>query len=998
MKKLPLLLYFAVFIFSSPASVFATNSQTDWPMVGADPQRTSHNNVEVRGPFNPSWTRPIDPYIDNKVQAIAADGKIFVSTAKGVYAFNAGDGSFAWNNLSDPCKCYGTEMPIGNSVTYFNGVLYAPGFDHKIHAINASSGTKLSGWNLNNFDSVGAGFDTSPLVISDSSTGNKPLVLIGNRDGKFYAFDGDTGAVKWSYTAVAPIKYSSAYKDGVVYFGDDASYAYALNVSNGGLKWKSAKFKGVGFDAYWPVIYTDTTVTPNKDWVIFTGSLKSSWVWFVGNRKTVEEINESTSPCTQTSGISYIWPSGSTIFDCSKISNWMKANPDDHISYVLDPQTGIEKTDVYAPFNPAPHDGGAQGYKQPPVVGGNNVLYTLIGTQSGGNGGATNTFFGWKFGTPYVAQVTNNSAISAASDEPRAITSGGNLLYYGEGFNHEFWGAMETNKATGSNASWIWDSRSAAGASSKFSQLTLEGKFCGSSSTCQSGSYSYFDGLQNLAPIPYAGKLYYLMGNVLVAMNSGSGSNLGLGMAPAPQVGNQAPADLAPTVNVLKQKLEAEVQKIIDVYSQTGKILRPGYLDSHHVSGSMVFGSAFVPYYIPGEHMADYFHLPSDTVTTLVNAYPYLSGPLQSAVKSYLQNMFGPGKAYDVSSVAHTGWNSGPKREWGEDTPVMVATLNGSNGLDFYLNKTPQSSINGQNERLNVGSFPPEAFYGAWKYAKLMNEQGLMTTAQIKTMFNSMSSKLVNPGSGNDLTSANLSKYPYLHNQVLTGYYGYLQLEKLAGNTSDITQSSKYAQYQSLLNSRISNFSDITWFADDDIFINVLNSAGNWMYLAPEVLNALKTSNRASQIQTVLNHAMLSEPFWFVSKYNRSFSESYNRPLFDYPSMFQANASFSGLNQAQLAKFLDVPAFEKGDLYYIQNLTAALDAPGGVVVTPVPSEIPKGNGEVNGIAPINNLDIRVILANWLKTAGLTLGSGLDQFGDSKVNSFDFAIVVKALGL
>ena len=46
----------------------------EWSMLAANPQRTSWTPEEVRGPFEPVWYRPIDPYIDNKVQVVAAAG------------------------------------------------------------------------------------------------------------------------------------------------------------------------------------------------------------------------------------------------------------------------------------------------------------------------------------------------------------------------------------------------------------------------------------------------------------------------------------------------------------------------------------------------------------------------------------------------------------------------------------------------------------------------------------------------------------------------------------------------------------------------------------------------------------------------------------------------------------------------------------------------------------------------------------------------------------
>ncbi len=49
--------------------------------------------------------------------------------------------------------------------------------------------------------------------------------------------------------------------------------------------------------------------------------------------------------------------------------------------------------------------------------------------------------------------------------------------------------------------------------------------------------------------------------------------------------------------------------------------------------------------------------------------------------------------------------------------------------------------------------------------------------------------------------------------------------------------------------------------------------------------------------------------------------------LYDYNAMFQAYAYIMKMPYDQLTKYLDVPAFETGDLFYIQNLIAALEAP-----------------------------------------------------------------------
>ncbi|CAG0947619.1 partial Serine/threonine-protein kinase AfsK, partial [Anaerolineae bacterium] len=226
-------------------------STNEWPMLAANPQRTSWSPEEVRGALNVAWYRPIEPYIPYKVQPIAAVGKIFVSTAKGLYAFSASNGSLAW--------VYPTELPLGHSPTVATvnskSVAYVGGYDHLIHAVDTQTGAMLAGYTPYE---AGAGFETNPLVIGNT-------IYAGNRDGYFYALDAATGSLKWRYQTGAEIRFSAAYKNGILYFASNDSYAYALNTS-GGLVWKSAKLLGQGFYSYWPVIYTNRAT--GKDYLV----------------------------------------------------------------------------------------------------------------------------------------------------------------------------------------------------------------------------------------------------------------------------------------------------------------------------------------------------------------------------------------------------------------------------------------------------------------------------------------------------------------------------------------------------------------------------------------------------------------------------------------------------------------------------------------------------------------------------------------------------------
>ena len=226
-----------------------------WPMLAGNPQRTSWTPEEVRGNLSVAWYAPIEPYIPYKIQPIAANDKIYVSTARGLYAFNASNGSIAW--------VYATEEPLGHSPTVatVNGTsaLFVGGYDRRIHALDALTGQKLAGYIPYE---AGAGFETNPLVVENT-------IYAGNRDGYFYALDAAGGALKWRYKTGGPILYSAAYKDGRLYFASNDAHAYALDAGTGALLWTSQKLLGSGFHAFWPVIYTHKS--SGKDYVIFTG-------------------------------------------------------------------------------------------------------------------------------------------------------------------------------------------------------------------------------------------------------------------------------------------------------------------------------------------------------------------------------------------------------------------------------------------------------------------------------------------------------------------------------------------------------------------------------------------------------------------------------------------------------------------------------------------------------------------------------------------------------
>ena len=99
------------------------------------------------------------------------------------------------------------------------------------------------------------------------------------------------------------------------------------------------------------------------------------------------------------------------------------------------------------------------------------------------------------------------------------------------------------------------------------------------------------------------------------------------------------------------------------------------------------------------------------------------------------------------------------------------------------------------------------------------------------------------------------------------------------------------------------------------------------MFLTPEIADYMH-SHLQSQVQEAIDEYNEVAPYWFVSKFDNSVGEGTFQHLYDYPAVFQAKAYILKEPYDELVKYLDVPAFARGDLFYIQDLVAALAASG----------------------------------------------------------------------
>lgn len=558
--------------------------------------------------------------------------------------------------------------------------------------------------------------------------------------------------------------------------------------------------------------------------------------------------------------------------------------------FVLNRQSGQEVTydfdgdgrPEYAPFL---WFGTHSGNRYPPIVGADGVLYMSNDYQSS-PAIPWGHISGWKIDTPFISLPTSGRN---AVDEPQGYAAGGNLIYWNRCCDRV--GAAFDISQPGTE--WNYFSYNLVqllpGYNSRyFNPDPVDYTHVFAAFGGPNGVYG-FHGDTN-PPIPYQGKVYMHRSNAIIAFASSSSAPSALPLAETVAAASPGLTQLGPAG--LQARLAEEIQKMLSAGH-----LRPGFAIHGHFD-------------MPSQHqcgddLVEYFHNPADTIVTLVQALPHLPESMQPQVKAYLQAEF---SAYPPYLYNHIGWRDGAAREAFDLPPEVTQALPGL---------PPEVGISGF-----VWGFNPYNVYALSQYAALQNDphvaQQLLTAAQ--------NNRAVMDNLRNVPSNAVLAKMPFVHNAYIAGYLGYLELERLAGRA----ESSQFRQELSrLLQLRASQFSKDSAYAmaatrDEGAYCRTLNVASNFMFLVPELADYLH-DHALAKVQSALAEYEQIAPYWFVSFAEEGFGENALNPLYDGQALFLAKAWILDEPGAELEKYLDVPAFARGDLFYIQKLVAAIE-------------------------------------------------------------------------
>lgn len=558
--------------------------------------------------------------------------------------------------------------------------------------------------------------------------------------------------------------------------------------------------------------------------------------------------------------------------------NYLETKPWLRSYYLLDAASGDEITYDFnnngqPEYAPLLATGTRSGSRHPALIMPDGNVYTFNSYSEETYGHAV---AGWIPGTSTI-RTPQISGISTV-DEPVGYSGGGSLIYWNQCCDRTA-GAYDL---AGNRYTYF---------SYNLRQL-IPGYDVGTSGTYEANAVKVFGGWNGVygyhgdqnAPIPYRGKVYLHRSNTVIAFSPTGGAHA------LPRADTVAVTErLAPVdKNALRQRLADEIQKII-----AAGHLRPGF----------GLGGAFsnAARSTLGDNLTDYWHNPSDTILVLTRAYPHLSASLQQQVDLYLQSLFSD---YHPCSYTHIGWSTGAGREGYELPPEVVAGLSARPA-------TMWSTYDFAGWTGPDWKWTPHTFYALWQYAE--------TFGNARTLFDRCQDRMWTPPSDDVL-----AQYPFAHNAWIAGLQGYLELQRLAGYPPD---ASRQATLDRLLALRVSGFEkDNPWGPDFHRWWQILAVARNFMFLTPELGQHLR-NHALSEVQVAFGEYSRDAPYWFVTNYEATYNEITLHHLYDYNALFAVKAMVFQEPREELARYLDVPGFARGDLFYIQNLILTLEAP-----------------------------------------------------------------------
>jgi eukaryotic-like serine/threonine-protein kinase len=205
------------------AALDLATGKPKWVFVADYERRFEAKNLHGYSPKQQTIPDAWDVYTSSP--AAAGDKVFFGAGDGGIYAVNANTGVLQWK--------YQTGNVVHGSPAVVGGVVYVGGYDSKLYALDAETGILKWVFQAGVDPAVHnqVGFQASPAVVDG-------VVYIGCRDAHVYAIDAATGKKIWDYpTSKSWVNTTPAVRNGLVYAAtSDSSRMMAIDAKTGRLR------------------------------------------------------------------------------------------------------------------------------------------------------------------------------------------------------------------------------------------------------------------------------------------------------------------------------------------------------------------------------------------------------------------------------------------------------------------------------------------------------------------------------------------------------------------------------------------------------------------------------------------------------------------------------------------------------------------------------------------------------------------------------------------
>ena len=185
---------------------------------------------------------------------------------------------------------------------------------------------------------------------------------------------------------------------------------------------------------------------------------------------------------------------------------------------------------------------------------------------------------------------------------------------------------------------------------------------------------------------------------------------------------------------------------------------------------------------------------------------------------------------------------------------------------------------------------------------------------------------------------------------------------------------------------------------ENECYYESLITYFNFAYMTPELADYLRINARSTDtdkdILAILQKYHDIAPYWMAAHNGETQGESAIQPYQQTHSLFQALAQVKKAPRSELIKYLDTPIVPVGDLYYIDNLVAILEATGtlptqipGSSTSPATSIPPSVPGDGNSDGRVNGIDFVFWLTHYGQNTSGAVNGDYDLNGSVDVKDY-----------